>query len=345
VGLIATWFIWVEVLPALGILDTWNLGSTMVDQTVAYMEDGVQKFRTESIREYITVADALIAIVIGLLTFTAARNIPGLMEIMLLVRLPLDASTRYAARMIARYFIIVVGLATSFSIVGIGWAKVQWLAAGLTVGLGFGLQEIFANFVSGLIILFERPVRIADVVTIGDVSGVVSRIQIRATTITDWDRKEYIVPNKEFVTGRLLNWTLSDQTNRIVIDVGVAYGSDTSHARSLLLEAAEQHPDVMSDPGPVATFEGFGDSTLNLRLRCYLPNLDNRLMSITQIHESIDQKFKDAGLEISFPQRDLHIRSVSNDAAVLPPAASNSEPTEPTDQSGKPANGLRSRND
>lgn len=345
VGLIVTWFIWVEVLPALGILDTWNLGSTMVDQTVEYKDDGVEKFRTESIREYITVADVLIAIVIGLLTFTAARNIPGLMEIMLLVRLPLDASTRYAARMIARYFIIVVGLATAFSIIGIGWAKVQWLAAGLTVGLGFGLQEIFANFVSGLIILFERPVRIADVVTIGDVSGVVSRIQIRATTITDWDRKEYIVPNKEFVTGRLLNWTLSDQTNRIVIDVGVAYGSDTSHARSLLLEAAGQHAEVMKDPGPVATFEGFGDSTLNLRLRCYLPNLDNRLMSITELHESIDQKFKDANIEISFPQRDLHIRTVPVDGVGLPTAATSPEPTRKKNPPGNPPNGLRSRND
>jgi potassium-dependent mechanosensitive channel len=321
VGLVITWFIWVDVLPALGILDTWNLWPTIVDHTVEYTDEGLQKFRTESVREFITVADALIAIVIGLLTFTAARNIPGLMEITLLVRLPLDASTRYAARMIARYSIIVIGLVSAFSVVGIGWAKVQWLAAGLTVGLGFGLQEIFANFVSGLIILFERPVRIGDVVTIGDVSGVVSRIQIRATTITDWDRKEYIVPNKEFVTGRLLNWTLSDQTNRIVIDVGVAYGTDTNNARSLLLEAAAENPNVMKDPGPIATFEGFGDSTLNLRLRCYLPNLDNRLRTITEVHESIDQKFKDAGIEISFPQRDLHIRTVPSNLRGLPSAA------------------------
>ncbi len=189
----------------------------------------------------------------------------------------------------------------------------QWLAAGLTVGLGFGLQEIFANFISGLIILFERPVRIGDVVTIGDVSGTVSRIHIRATTITDWDRKEYIVPNKEFVTGRLLNWTLTDQTNRVVVDVGVAYGTDTVQARSLLLSAAQDNCDVMNDPPPIATFEGFGDSALNLRLRCYLPNLDNRLSTITDLHEAIDQAFKQAGIEISFPQQDLHVRSMPSD--------------------------------
>lgn len=311
VGLAIAWFVWVDVLPALGILDSWELWPTMADVTVEDIDtiSGLPQLRTESQLVSITVADGLIAVMIGLLTFTAARNIPGLMEITLLDRLPLDAATRYAVRMVARYSIVVVGVVSAFAVIGIGWAKVQWLAAGLTVGLGFGLQEIFANFVSGLIILFERPVRIGDVVTISDVTGTVSRIHIRATTITDWDRKEYIVPNKEFVTGRLLNWTLSDQTNRIVIDVGVAYGSDTDTARRLLKEAAQEHPEVMEDPGPVATFEGFGDSTLDLRLRCYIPNLDNRLMTITALHEAIDQKFKTAKLEIPFPQRDLHIKT------------------------------------
>ncbi len=110
------------------------------------------------------------------------------------------------------------------------------------VGLGFGLQEIFANFISGLIILFERPVRVGDVVTIDDVTGVVSRIRIRATTITDGDRKELIIPNKEFITGRVLNWTLTDPVNRVVINVGVAYGSDTEQAAEILLKLAQDHP-------------------------------------------------------------------------------------------------------
>jgi len=178
------------------------------------------------------------------------------------------------------------------------------------VGLGFGLQEIFANFVSGLIILFERPVRIGDVVTIDNVTGSVSRIQIRATTITDWDRKEYIVPNKEFVTGKLLNWTLSDKTNRIVVRVGVAYGTDTEKTLAMLQEIADEHPLILKDPPPVVAFEGFGDSTLDLVLRCFLPNLDNRLKVITQLHVTIDRLFKEAGIEIAFPQRDLHIRSL-----------------------------------
>jgi potassium efflux system protein len=171
------------------------------------------------------------------------------------------------------------------------------------------LQEIFANFVSGLIILFERPVRIGDVVTIDNVTGSVSRIQIRATTITDWDRKEYIVPNKEFVTGKLLNWTLSDKTNRIVVRVGVAYGTDTEKVLAILQEIADEHPLILKDPPPIVAFEGFGDSTLDLVLRCFLPNLDNRLKVVTQLHVTIDRRFREAGIDIAFPQRDVHIRS------------------------------------
>ena len=240
----------------------------------------------------------------------ASRNLPGLLELAVLQRLPMDHGGRNAITTLCRYACILAGCIIAFNTIGIQWSSIQWLVAALTVGLGFGLQEIFANFVSGLIILFERPVRIGDVVTIDNVTGSVSRIQIRATTITDWDRKEYIVPNKEFVTGKLLNWTLSDKTNRIVVRVGVAYGTDTENALSMLQEIADEHPLILSDPPPVVGFEGFGDSSLDLVLRCFLPSLDNRLKVTTQLHVLIDRRFKDAGIEIAFPQRDLHIRSL-----------------------------------
>ncbi|MEZ6132628.1 MAG: mechanosensitive ion channel [Planctomycetaceae bacterium] len=311
VCLVVMWFVWVDVLPALGILDRWELWPTTVEVMSEYTEsDGSRNFRNEPQIQWVTVADAIIAVVLTVLTFTAARNIPGLLEITVLQRLPLEPASRYAFRMVARYLIVVLGLVFACGVIGVGWGQVQWLAAALTVGLGFGLQEIFANFVSGLIILFERPVRIGDIVTIAEVTGTVSRIQIRATTITDWNRKEYIVPNKEFVTGRLLNWTLSDTVNRVMISVGVAYGSDTARARELLLEVAHHHPEVLEDPPAVATFESFGDSTLNLMLRVYLANLEVRLQTVTELHEAIDAAFKAANIEISFPQRDLHIRSL-----------------------------------
>jgi potassium efflux system protein len=179
----------------------------------------------------------------------------------------------------------------------------------LGVGLGFGLQEVFANFICGLILLFERPIRVGDIVTVGDVTGVVSRIQIRATTVTNWDRKELIVPNKEFITGRMLNWTLSDPVNRVVVNVGIAYGSDTDRARELLLMIAREHPLIVNDPAPLVTFQEFGDSSLNLVLRCFLPDPDHRLQVIHDLHTAIHRIFKQEGVEIAFPQRDLHLRS------------------------------------
>ena len=307
-GLVGAWFLWSQVLPAVGLLDEWTLWKTKQEITTEQLVDGTPQFVTNTVLRRITPLSILGAVFLVVVTVTATRNLPGAIEVMLLRHLPLEPALRYALRTVCRYLIVIVGLTMTFSAVGIGWGKVQWLVGGLMVGLGFGLQEIFANFVSGLIILFEQPVRIGDIVTIDDVSGTVSRIQIRATTITDWDYREYIVPNKELVTGRLMNWTLSDKTNRILIDVGVAYGSDTNLARSLLLEVAASHPLIMDEPAPLATFEGFGDSTLNLVLRCYLPNFDNRLGTISELHDGIDRAFAGAGIEIAFPQLEVNVR-------------------------------------
>ena len=141
-----------------------------------------------------------------------------------------------------------IGLTAAFNAVLVQWSDIQWLVAAMSVGLGFGLQEIFANFVSGVILLFERPIRVGDIVTLGDKTGVVNRIRMRATTIVDWDRKEYIVPNKDLVTERLLNWTLTDQMNRIEIILSVSHGADTERACTLLLEAAAEQPHLLPEP-------------------------------------------------------------------------------------------------
>jgi potassium efflux system protein len=195
----------------------------------------------------------------------------------------------------------------AFSTLGLQWSNIQWLVAALSVGLGFGLQEIVANFISGIILLFERPIRVGDVVTLDNTTGVVSRIRIRATTITNWDKQELLIPNKEFITGRVINWTLSDKLNRVVITVGVAYGVDVSRAMALMLEAAQENPNVLEDPKPVSSFEAFGDNALTLLLRTYLGNLDNRLATITALHQAINDKFNAAGISIAFPQRDIHL--------------------------------------
>ena len=196
----------------------------------------------------------------------AVKNIPGFLDLTILNRVDLDQGMSYAITTVARYIIALVGLLLAFGALGVTWSKVQWLAAAMTVGIGFGLQEIFANFVSGLIILFERPIRLGDIVTVGDVSGSVTRINIRATTVTDWDRREFVIPNKEFITGKLLNWTLTDPITRVVVPVGIAYGSDTALAEKLLLKLAAENPHVMKDPAPRAVFTGFGDSSLDFKL-------------------------------------------------------------------------------
>jgi potassium efflux system protein len=183
----------------------------------------------------------------------------------------------------------------------------QWLIAALGVGLGFGLQEIVANFVCGLIVLFERPFIVGDTVTIGDINGTVSRIRIRATTVIDWDRKELIVPNKEFVVGRLINWSLSDKYVRIRIPVGIAYGSDTKLAEELLLQAARKNPRVLSEPAPEAVFKGFGDNSLSFELRVYINGIENWIPMLHELNLTIDNAFKEAGVKIAFPQQDVHL--------------------------------------
>jgi potassium efflux system protein len=311
VGVVGLWFIWVDVLPALGVLRQVPLWTTAVEVVKEFpQEDGTTLRRAVPTTVEITLADVGVAMLIVALTVIATRNIPGFIEIFALQRLPMDRGTRYAIATMSSYAITVVGILIASRVLGIGWSKVQWLVAAAALGLGFGLQEIFANLVSGMMILVERPIRVGDVVSVDTVTGVVSRVRIRATTITTWDRQELIIPNKEFITGRVMNWTLSDHVNRIVISVGVAYGSDTERARALILQIAKRHPLVLPDPEPTVYFEAFADSSLTLTLRAYLSNLENRLPVIHELHTAIDRAFRQANIEIAYPQRDLHLRTV-----------------------------------
>jgi potassium efflux system protein len=310
-SVVGIWFTWVDVLPALNYLDRWVLWETYATvQEPVLNTTGEQTVQVKTEPVQITIVHLIWCLVLVMFTFTAARNVPGLLEIAVLQHLPLDTSIRYAISALTRYVIVLLGIVLGSQSLGIGWSQVQWLAAALTFGLGFGLQEIFANFISGIIILFEQPVRVGDLVTIGDVSGRVSRIRIRATTITDWDRKDYIVPNKEFITGRLLNWTLTDTMNRVVINVGVAYGSDTDQVRTILSRIVQEHPQVLKEPAPLVFLEKFGESSLDYVVMAYLPNFDTRVQTIHELNSAINRELSQAGIEIPFPQRDLRVRSL-----------------------------------
>ena len=305
---------WIDVLPAVG----WIGDRPLYDDQLA-IAAGLPDNATVDDRS-VTLADLLQAITLAGLTILAARNLPGLLEIAVLPRLPLDAGARYAASAIARYAIAIVGVIVCFRLIGIGWESVQWLVAAVSVGLGFGLQEIFANFVSGLILLFERPIRVGDTVTINDITGTVTRIRIRATTVLDWDNRELVMPNKDFVTGNLINWTLSNPNVRVVQSVGIAYGSNTELATELLKGAAESNSRILDEPQPLVVFTEFGDNSLVFELRFFVSGLQAYRTIKHDLNMQIDRMFREADIEISFPQRDLHLRSIDQNVrdAILP---------------------------
>jgi potassium efflux system protein len=300
------------VVTAFGILREVDLWQTTqeVSRTVT---DAAGETKVQTVEEFraVTLADLLLAVVILLMTAVATTSVPGLLQVALRQRFGLGTGERVAISTIVQYTLGLIGAGFIFKIIGVGWGDIQWLVAALGLGIGFGLQEIVANFISGLILLFERPIRVGDVVTVGDVNGCVSKIRIRATSITGWDRKELVVPNKEFVTGRLVNWTLSDSILRVDIPVGIAYGSDTEKAKKRLLEVAKENKHVLRDPPSSALFIGFGASSLDFELRAHT-KVDMWLSVRDELNMAIDKAFREAGIEIAFPQRDIHIKSVED---------------------------------
>ncbi|MGY6552963.1 MAG: mechanosensitive ion channel domain-containing protein [Wenzhouxiangella sp.] len=304
---IALYWVWSDMLPAL----VWLDGFTLWSRTIIVGE--------AEVLSSVSLQDFLLAVFLAVVFTLATRNLPGLVEILLARSTTLDAAGRYTATMLLRYVLAVIAIITVFSLLGLRWSELQWMVAALTLGLGFGLQEVVANFVSGLIVLLERPIRVGDTITIGEYSGTVAKIRTRATTIVDWDNREIVVPNKNFITERLINWSLSDTTTRLVIKVGVSYDADVDQVRSALLAVAREHPEVLTDPEPKAYFLQFGDSALTFELRVYVNQLRDRIPTTSELHTAIIKRFRQEGIEIAFPQMDLHIR----DMAPLAPTGAN----------------------
>ena len=211
------------------------------------------------------------------------------------------------------YILFIIAMMAGLSAAGFNFGNIAIIAGALSVGIGFGLQNIVNNFVSGLVLLFERPIRKGDWIEVGGTEGVVKDIQIRSTVIQTFDRSDVIVPNSELISGQVTNWVLSSKTGRAVIPVGVAYGTNTEKVRDILMAIAEDNEDIIKSgfvPKPVVLFRAFGDSSLNFELRAFLHNVDNRLRIISDINFAIDKAFREEGIEIPFPQRDLHVKSL-----------------------------------
>lgn len=295
-----------EVAPAFSLLERVVLWQSKE------LVDGVSVARSTSLGSVVL---ALVTLLVGI---TAARNLPGLLEILLLKRFTDDASVRYAFVAVSRYLIFFLVVVLVLGFLGVRWGHLQWLAAAFSVGLGFGLQEIFGNFAAGLILLFERPFRVGDLVTIGDLSGTVRRIRTRATTIVDFDNKEIVVPNKTFITERFVNWTLTDTITRIVIKIGVTYDADPRKVNQSLLELAYAHPAVLRDPEPAALLLSVGEGSQNFELRCFVREIVDRLSATDELYTAIMRTFKERGFVVATPLMRIHLPESST---VEPPAA------------------------
>ncbi|NGO88149.1 mechanosensitive channel MscK [Vreelandella stevensii] len=305
------YLVWSDLLAVLGYLDQVALW----DADEGDLVDGA-----------LSLSDFFTALLVVAITFIMARNLPGLLEVMVLSRLALKQGSAYAISSLLSYAIVGTGVVMSLATLGVSWDKLQWLVAALSVGLGFGLQEIFANFISGLIILFERPIRIGDTITLGNLHGTVSRIRIRATTVTDFDRKEIIIPNKTFVTDQLINWSLSDNVTRVVLTYGVAHGSDLPLVHQLLRQAADENPRVLADPEPQVFYLNYGPHSLNFELRIFVNDLLDRLFAADEVNCRVDELFREAGVRVAFEQMDVWLHRDQGESVKvqtrkpLPPA-------------------------
>ena len=227
-----------------------------------------------------------------------------------LSRTKLQPSLQFGLSRIIGYTLIAVGFYVAFQLVGVDLSSLAIIAASLGVGIGFGLQNIINNLVSGIIILAERPISIGDRIEVAGVAGRVTKIQLRSTTVVTNDNITMIVPNADFISNTVTNWSHGDPKVRIRVPVGVAYGSDLKLLQRLLLEAAAEHPKALRDPSPVVLFTEFGDSSLNFELGVWTQEMTATPIHFTsEMNFIIDQKLRENNIEIPFPQRDLHVRS------------------------------------
>ncbi|CAK9886185.1 MAG: Miniconductance mechanosensitive channel MscM [Candidatus Erwinia impunctatus] len=289
IALLSVIILWSELHSAFGFLENirlWDASTTV---------QGVENIQP------ITLGSVLIAILVLIVTTQLVRNMPALLELALLQHLSLTPGTGYAITTLLKYLLILFGGLAGFSMIGVDWSKLQWLVAALGVGLGFGLQEIFANFISGLIILFEKPIRIGDTVTIRDLTGSITRINTRATTITDWDRKEIIVPNKAFITEQFINWSLSDSVTRVVLTIPADASAKSEEVTEVLLSAAKKCHLVLDTPHPEAYLVDLQQGIQLFELRVHAAEMGHRMPLRHELHQLILREYQTHGLEMPFP--------------------------------------------
>lgn len=305
--LLSLMLLWSEINTAFSFLDSievWQVSSSLAG------EDALVP---------ISLKELVITLFVVILTWITARNLPGLMELSLLQHLNLTPGTGFAITTISKYLVLTIGAIATFSMLGIDWSKTQWLVAALSVGLGFGLQEIFANFVSGLIILFEKPIRIGDTVTIRELTGTIATIKTRATTIVDWDRREIIVPNKAFITEQFVNWSLSDSITRVRLTVRVHLNADVQLVQRITNECVHECSLILNEPPPEVYLVELTDSALVYEVRVYVEDMSQRMPMTHELHNLLLVRLREHNIKI--PHQQVDIRMVG-DSPMRPPSTS-----------------------
>jgi len=296
VGLIAFWF--VVILRRLQITDfVRGYASWILDTSI-----GAGDFE-------LTLGDLVGAVLVFFVTVYLARFTRFVLEEDVLPRANLPRGVPYTVSVLAGYGIILLGSFASVAAAGIDMSRFALVLSALSVGIGIGLQDVVNNFVSGLILLFERPLKVGDTVEVAEVRGEIRHIGLRSSTVRTWDGSEVVIPNSRFIADQFTNWTLSDHIRRIEIAVGVAYGSDPVRVIEILTSVAESEPRVMTDPAPRVIMIGFGDSSLDFSVRIWTSDIDNWTQLRSDVIIEIGARLAAEGIVIPFPQRDLHIVS------------------------------------
>jgi len=292
-----------------GVLVIWRVFDRTPEAVISLLTFG---FTVGSQRISLLLIIIASAVIYG--SFLLSSAIQKLLKEQFFPQHTVDIGVQQSLTHLIHYALIFTGFLVAMSIMGFDFSKVTIIFGALSVGIGFGLQNVVNNFVCGLIMLFERPIRVGDVIEFTGIYAEVKKIGLRATWVRTFNNEEIVVPNSDLITNQVINCTLTDRVIRRVIPVGVAYGSDVSLVMETLLEVAKESSEVLNEPDPLVLFKQFGDSTLNFELLVWIGRFEDNLRILSDLRQEIDKRFREAEIEIAFPQRDLHLRSVDDKA-------------------------------
>lgn len=298
-NIIIVFFVIAALLSICGVYDNTGLAASGI-MSLGFTVHGLN----------ITVGSIIGAIAVFALILFISWLIQKLLETEYYPRKKIDSGVGISINRIINYSLVLIGIAIAFGVLGLSFSSLAVLIGSLGVGIGFGLQNIVNNFASGLILLFERSIKVGDVVVVNGTWGTVKHLGLRATIIQTFANAEMIVPNSDLISGTVNNWTMSNRKTRFSVSVGVAYGTDTKKVKEILLDIAKSHKNVLKDPAPAVVFNEFGESSLNFELRCWVEDINVHWSTQDDVMYEIDKRFKENNIEIPFPQRDLYIKSM-----------------------------------